>query len=55
MEKPEPKGHGRKPASVYDGGQKVTLKHPRLKPGERCPGCEQGKIYELPEVVLPAL
>jgi transposase len=46
-EKPEPKGHGRKPAAAYTGGQKVILEHPSLKPGNRCPGCEKGKIHEL--------
>ena len=49
-EKPQrspPKGHGRKPASAYRGGKKVTIKHPTLNPGDRCPECERGKIYEL--------
>jgi transposase len=41
------KGHGRKPASAYNGGNKVTIEHPSLKSGDRCPGCEKGKIYEL--------
>jgi len=51
-EKPEPKGHGRNPAAAYTGGKKVTLEHPSLEPGDRCPGCEQGKISEL---ALPAV
>jgi transposase len=51
QEKPERsekrKGHGRKPASDYNGGNKISLEHPSLKSGERCPECEKGKIYEL--------
>jgi transposase len=56
-EKPEPKGHGRKPATSYTGGQKVILDHPHLKSGQPCPGCEQGKIYELamPSVFVQVL
>ncbi|MBU0708084.1 IS66 family transposase [Patescibacteria group bacterium] len=47
-EKPQSKkGHGRKPASAYNGGKKVTIEHPTLNTGDRCPGCEKGKIYEL--------
>jgi transposase len=48
--KPEPrkrKGHGRKPASAYKGGEKVTIDHPSIKSGDRCPCCTQGKIYQL--------
>jgi len=51
-EKPKPKGHGRHAAAAYTGGTKVTLDHPSLKPEDRCPGCEQGKVYEL---ALPAV
>ena len=39
-------GHGRKPASAYSGGSKVTIAHPVLKTGDCCPGCEKGKVYE---------
>ena len=46
-ERPPPKGHGRKPASAYNGGKKVTIQHPSLTSGDRCPGCEKGKVYEL--------
>jgi transposase len=45
-------GHGRKPASAYSGGSKVTIDHPDLKTGDFCPGCEKGKVYEL---CLPAV
>jgi transposase len=45
--KPKPKGHGRKPASAYEGGSKITIEHPELTSGDRCPGCDKGKLYEL--------
>jgi len=41
------KGHGRKPASEYTGGTKVTIEHPTLTAGNPCPECEKGKVYEL--------
>jgi transposase len=41
------KGHGRRPASDYNGGRKVVIEHPSLKPGDLCPGCLKGKVYEL--------
>ena len=40
-------GNGRKPASAYTGGFKVTIDHPVLKTGTQCPACEKGKVYEL--------
>ena len=52
--KPKPKGHGRNGAAEYTGAQKVDVPHEDLKPGDRCPGCQKGKVYELkvPEVVV---
>ena len=41
------KGHGRNGAKAYGGGQKVQVSHPHLKPRDRCPGCQKGKLYEL--------
>lgn len=41
------KGHGKKPALAYSGGTRVTIKHESLSPGDLCPGCEKGKVYEL--------
>lgn len=38
-------GHGRTPASSYAGAVKVTVAHPKLKPGDRCPECPCGKVY----------
>jgi len=50
----QPKGHGRKPADEYTGADRVDVPHPDLKPGDRCPGCLKGKVYELktPETVV---
>ena len=50
----KPKGHGRKPADEYTGADKVDFAHPDLKPGDRCPSCLKGKVYELntPETVV---
>ena len=50
----KPKGHGRKPADEYTGADKVDVAHPDLKPGDRCPSCLKGKVYELntPETVV---
>jgi len=41
------KGHGRKPASEYKGGAKLTIEHRTLAAGNRCPECERGRVYEL--------
>lgn len=41
------KGHGRKPASVYAGGEKIKIEHPTLKTGDTCLACEKGRVYEL--------
>jgi transposase len=38
-------GHGRNGAQAYAGAEKVQVKHPTLKSGDRCPKCEKGKIY----------
>jgi len=50
----KPKGHGRKAAAEYTGADKIDVPHQDLKPGDRCPGCLKGKVYEMkvPEVVV---
>jgi len=50
----KPKGHGRNGADEYTGANKVDIPHPDLKPGDPCPGCREGKVYELkmPETVV---
>jgi hypothetical protein len=39
------KGHGRNGAQDYTGAQKINVPHESLKPGDRCPECEKGKVY----------
>lgn len=41
------KGHGKKPASAYEGATRVIIEHSRLAPKDPCPECEKGKLYEL--------
>ena len=40
-------GHGRNSAQAYAGAEKVKVGHATLKPGDRCPKCEKGKVYTL--------
>jgi len=42
---PKRKGHGRTAAADYPGAQRVPVPHPQLRPGDRCPDCQQGKLY----------
>ena len=48
------KGHGRKKAADYTGADKIDVPHADLKPGDHCPGCLKGKVYQMkaPEVVV---
>jgi transposase len=39
------RGHGRNGATAYTGGQRITIPHPHLKPGDPCPRCATGKVY----------
>jgi hypothetical protein len=41
----KPRGHGRNGASAYTGAEKITVPHPSMKTGDKCPGCELGKLY----------
>ncbi len=47
------KGHGRNGAAEYTGAEKITVRHPTLKPGDPCPdpGC-RGKVYPYEPLVL---
>lgn len=47
--KEKPKGHGRNGAEAYTGAQKVNIPHQRLKPGDPCPDCSKGTVYEMAE------
>jgi hypothetical protein len=40
-------GHGRNGADAYRGAHKVKIEHASLKSGNRCPGCQKGKLYVL--------
>ncbi len=40
------KGHGRNGADAYTGAKKVQVPHETLKPGDSCPACIQGTVYE---------
>jgi transposase len=44
--RPKPKGHGRNGAEAYDAAEKVRVRHPSLKPGDPCPSCHKGTVYE---------
>ena len=43
------KGHGRNGAAAYTGAEKVKISHQTLKPGDSCPQCHQGTVYETVE------
>jgi transposase len=46
--KPRP-GHGRNGAQAYGGAKRIKIAHGSLKPGDRCPECLRGKVYEQKE------
>jgi transposase len=39
-------GHGRNGASDYTGAEKIEVPHPALQPGDACPDCGKGTVYE---------
>ena len=43
------RGHGRNGAEAFTGAKRVHVAHGSLKPGQRCPKCEKGKIYRIKE------
>ncbi len=47
--KEKPKGHGRNGSVAYTGAQKVQVSHETLKPGDPCPDCAKGTVYETTE------
>lgn len=49
----EPAGHGRNGADAYTGADRVTVPHECLHPGDDCPVCKRGKVYE--QRLRPAL
>jgi transposase len=46
--KPRPPGHGRNGSQAYSGAPVVECDHPELEPGDRCPQCDKGKVYDSP-------
>jgi len=40
------KGHGHNGADAYTGAEKVEVRHESLQPGDPCPECEEGTVYE---------
>jgi transposase len=40
------KGHGRNGADAFPGAEKVCVPHESLKPGDACPNCKKGTVYE---------
>jgi transposase len=41
------KGHGRNGADAYTGAEKIPVLHESLQPGNPCPECHKGKVYEM--------
>jgi len=41
-----PPGHGRNGHNAYPGAKTVCVSHHKLKPGDLCPACGKGKVYE---------
>jgi transposase len=40
------KGHGRNGADAYHGAEKIEVPHESLRPGDACPECGDGTVYE---------
>jgi hypothetical protein len=49
---PKRAGHGRNGAQAYGGALVITVEHPSLKSGDRCPECRTGKVYAYEPKVL---
>lgn len=45
-EPPKKKGHGRNGAEAYVGAEKIDVSHESLQPGDDCPHCEKGTLYD---------
>ncbi len=46
------KGHGRNGANAFPGATHVNVSLPALRPGDACPACGQGTVYEKEPGVL---
>ena len=40
------KGHGRNGAHAYAGAEKIVVSHESLQPGDPCPKCGKGTVYQ---------
>ena len=40
------RGHGRNGAEDYVGAEKIEVSHPSLAPGDPCPQCKTGTVYD---------
>ncbi len=40
-------GHGRNGADAYEGAEKVEVSHESLEPGDSCPECDHGTVYDM--------
>jgi hypothetical protein len=45
-DKKKAKGHGRNGADAYTGAEVVNVPHETLQPGDPCPDCVKGTVYE---------
>lgn len=43
---PKAQGHGRNGAEAYVGAEEIRVPHARLRPGDPCPNCKKGTLYE---------
>jgi transposase len=50
-----PSGHGRNGADAYTGAERVEVPHESLRPGDPCPQCADGTVYESRPGVLVRL
>lgn len=41
-----PPGHGRYSVNAYQGASTVDISHPTFEPGDSCPDCIQGTLYQ---------
>lgn len=39
-------GHGRRGRDGYPGSERIAVQHPELKPKQKCPECNKGRLYE---------
>jgi len=45
--KPPPPGHGRHGAEAYWGAERIPVPHESLHPGDDCPECQEGTLYQM--------